>query len=90
MGMMIESYGYGPGPMTASAAEQAKELQGVFCSSSSSGTLAVFDGTTNAGAPVVAIFNLVAGTFYRLPFRTLSGSVYLQIGGTANIVPAVG
>lgn len=84
-----EVYGSGTGPITASAAISCTEIQGVFCSNSTAGTLAVFDGTTASGRAVVATFTLIAGTFHRLPFKMLSGSVFLQIGGTTTITPAV-
>lgn len=84
-----ENYGYGAGPITASATYVATEIQGVFCSNSTAGTLAVFDGTTASGAALVATFTLIAGTFHRLPFKLRSGNVFLQIGGTTTITPAV-
>ena len=85
----LEVYGYGTGPITASAAVVANEIQGVFCSNSTAGTLAVFDGASASGAPLVATFTLIAGTFHRLPFKLRSGSVFLQVGGTTTITPAV-
>ena len=88
--MMIESYGYGPGPLAASAAVPAKELQGVFCSDSTGGTLVVYDGASASGTQVIASLALVAGTFYRMPFRSLTGSFYFAIGGTTHITVAVG
>lgn len=84
-----EVYYYGAGPISASATYKCSEIEGVFCSDSTAGTLAVFDGTTASGVAVVATFTLLAGTFHRLPFRMQSGSVFLQLGGTTHITPAL-
>ncbi len=84
------TYYYGPGPISASQAIVAGELHSVFCSSSSSGTLAVYDGNSVSGTPIIASFSLVAGTTYTFSSRIMSGNVYLQIGGTATITPFTG
>ena len=59
-------------------------MAGVFCSSSSSGTLTIYDdaatGTTNK---IVDTFPLVAGTFYPLPIAFAAG-LNLVVGGTAS------
>lgn len=59
-------------------------MSGVFCSSSSSGTLTIYDdaatGTTNK---IVDTFPLVAGTFYPLPIA-FSAGLNLVVGGTAS------
>ena len=78
-----ESY-YASAPITASGTIPAKELQGIFCSSSTAGTLVIYDGTTASGTLVVSVFTLVAGTFYRIPFRTLTGNLYFTVGGTTS------
>ena len=86
-----ESYNYGPGPQSASVAIAAKEIQGIFVSASSSGVLAVFDGTSSGGTPIVGSVSVVAGTFYRMPFRTMTNSVYIQlVSGTATFTAALG
>jgi len=79
-----ESY-YASAVLSASATIPAKELQGIFCSDSTGGTLVVYDGTTSGGTQVIASLALVAGTFYRMPFRTMSGNLYFAIGGTTHI-----
>lgn len=63
-------------------------LAGVFCSSSTSGTLTIYDdAATGATTKIVDTFNLVAGTYYQLPFAVANG-IYLVIGGTASITAA--
>lgn len=63
-------------------------IGGVFCSSSTAGTLAIYDdaaaGTTTK---IVDTFTLVAGTWYPLPFAVAKG-INLVIGGTAQITLA--
>lgn len=91
MGMMIGTYGYGPGPQSASVAIAAKEVGGLFVSASSSGVLALFDGSSASGAALVAQFTAVAGTYYQTPFRLNSGNLFVQlVSGTATFTAAVG
>lgn len=67
----------------------AKELQGVFCSSSSTLVMSFFDGTVAAGAPLVAQFTLTAGQFYRLPFRLQSNLLgWSVVSGTGTFTIA--
>ena len=76
--------------ITASANIQsyASNLLGVFCSSSTAGTLTVYDDAgTGTTTKVVDTFTLVAGTFYQLPFG-LSKGLYVVIGGTASVTVA--
>lgn len=54
-------------------------LLGIFVATSSSGTIAISDGAT----VVVAAFNVIAGTFYPLPFL-LSTSCVITVTGTLN------
>jgi len=62
-------------------------LLGVFCASSSSGTLKLWD-QTSAGAPIlVNTFSLIAGTWYPIPIR-FNTALYATIGGTADITIA--
>lgn len=83
-----ESYGYGPGPISASAAITAKEIQGLFATTA--GTVAIFDGSSASGTPLVASFTVAPATFYRLPFRINSGQVFVQIAGGAVVTMALG
>lgn len=60
------------------------QLLGVFCASSSSGTLKLWDNTAGSGAVVVNTFSLTAGTFYPIP-ASLANGLYAELGGTADI-----
>lgn len=62
-------------------------LLGVFCASSTSGTLKLWDKGSAAAPILVNTFNLVAGTWYPLPFR-FGTALYATIGGTADITIA--
>lgn len=60
-------------------------LRGVFCSSSSSGTLQILDDATNTGSNIVInTFNLTAGTFYPFDYEMERG-IYAVVGGTTDI-----
>ena len=60
-------------------------LLGVFCASSSSGTLKLWDNASaGSGTVVVNTFSLTAGTFYPIPASTADG-LYATIGGTADV-----
>lgn len=63
------------------------KLGGVFCASSSAGTLKIWDNTAGSGAVLVNTFSLVAGTWYPLPFIAKTG-VFLTVGGTADFTIA--
>jgi hypothetical protein len=70
---------------SGAVANSMGNLLGVFCSSSSSGTLALHDNASAAsGDVVVAQFSLVAGTFYPIPASFANG-LYATVGGTANV-----
>ena len=62
-------------------------LLGVFCASSSSGTLKLWDQTSAAAPVLVNTFDLVGGRWYALPFR-FSTALYATIAGTADITIA--
>lgn len=66
-------------------APRACSIAGVFCSSSTSGTLTIYDdASTGTTTKVVDTFSLTAGTWYPLPFSVASG-VNVVIGGTASV-----
>jgi hypothetical protein len=84
---MIYSNTGAPVNMTASgaAATGSAQLIGVFCASSSSGTLKLYDNASAAsGTVVVNTFSLTAGTFYPIP-ASLANGLYATIGGTADV-----
>lgn len=62
-----------------------RKLGGVFCASSTAGTLKIWDSATAASGPVIVnTFSLVAGTYYTIPAIAQNG-LYLTVGGTADI-----
>lgn len=62
---------------TTTIAQPGLKLLGVFCSTTSSGTLAISDGATNK----VVAFAPTAATFYPLPIE-VSTSLVLTVTGT--------
>jgi hypothetical protein len=75
--------------MTATTQLLQKILGGVFCSSSTSGTLTIYDSASSGtSTTIVGVFNLTANTFYPLPFSAVDG-LYFVIGGTAAITAGV-
>lgn len=75
-----------PKPLTATATvkDGAGVLGGIFCSTTSSGTVTVYDNTAASGTPIVATITLAAGTFYRLPAAFATG-LHVVIANTASI-----
>lgn len=63
------------------------KLGGIFCASSSSGTVKIWDNNAASGAVVVNTFNIVANTWYSLPFNLMNGC-FITVGGTADITVA--
>ena len=58
---------------------------GVLCSSTTGGTLILYDSaTTTTTDPVTGTITLTAGQFYQIPASTESG-IYAVIANTANI-----
>jgi hypothetical protein len=64
-------------------------LLGVFCASSSSGTLKLWDNTIAADPVIANTFNLAAGTWYPIP-AGFSVGLYASLGGTADITVIFG
>lgn len=85
MSTFVQESGKGT-QLSASAAVRsgAGALIGVFCSSSTSGTLKLWDSTAASGTVLVNTVSLAAGTFYPMPFNFQTG-LYATIGGTAEI-----
>ena len=70
---------------TGNVVPKHARLTGVFCSSSTSGTLTLYDSaTTGTTSKVVDTFNLTAGSWYFLPFE-FSAGIYAVISGTASV-----
>lgn len=72
--------------ITASALIQTgpTKLGGIFCASTTSGTVKVWDSTAASGTVCVNTFALVAGTYYPLPADMKNG-LYITIANTADI-----
>jgi hypothetical protein len=60
------------------------DLLGVFCASSTSGTLKLWDNTSAAGKIIANTFTLAAGTFTPIPVHFQTG-LYATIANTADI-----
>ena len=76
-----------PTPISATGAVKniGGALLGFLCTSSSSGTLALYDNPTAAsGNNIIPTMNLVAGTYYPFPAKFGSG-LWAVIGGTAGV-----
>lgn len=74
-------------PLTASATGTVRSgpcaLAGIFCNSTSSGTITLYDNTSAAGQ-VIATITPTAGTFYPLPAACALG-VHVVIANTLNV-----
>lgn len=77
-------------PSAISATTQVSVSQGllgsIFCSSSSSGTVTIYDSATaqTSQGAIVAQFSVSAATSYPLNIKIKSG-IYIVIGGTTSI-----
>lgn len=70
---------------TANVANSDGWMLGVFCSSSTAGSLTLYDDpATGTTTKIVDTFTLVPGTWYPLPFAYATG-LYAVVGGTAAI-----
>ena len=63
----------------------AGKIRGIFCASSSSGTVKVWDNTSAATIVLVNTFSVAAGTFYNLNDARVSTGIYITVGGTCDI-----
>lgn len=80
-----EAYGYKQTSTGGNICAGAAMLGGVFCSSSTSGTLTIYDdASTGTTTKMVDTFTLVAGQYFPLPFSATNGLNFV-IGGTASI-----
>lgn len=70
---------------TANVKSSQGAMLGIFCSSSASGTITLYDDTaTGTSVPIAAVFNVTAGNWYPLPVAFGSG-LYVVVGGTAAV-----
>lgn len=58
-------------------------LLGIFASSSTSGTVKIYDGTSTSGTLLVNTATLAAATFYRIPVNFAVG-LHVVVGGTLD------
>ena len=70
---------------TANCSPNPCNLLGVFCATTTGGTVNIYDdASTGTGTPVTGTITLTAGTFYPVP-ASLSKGLYVVITNTANI-----
>lgn len=60
-------------------------LRGVFCSSSTGGTLTLYDDLVGATPLIANTFSLTAATYYNMADVAYGTGLYATIGGTAEI-----
>jgi hypothetical protein len=84
-GINQNGYSYRNISASANVSNVSCTLAGVFCSTSTSGTIAIYDSaTTTTSLPVTGTIALTAGQFYSVP-AGLGYGCYVVIGGTANV-----
>jgi hypothetical protein len=70
---------------TANVKASQGAMLGIFCSSSTSGTITLYDdAATGTSTAIAAVFNVTAGTWYSLPVAFGNG-LYVVVGGTAAV-----
>lgn len=77
--MVSESQSYKNFTATTTIAQPGLKMLGIFCASSSAGTIKVQDGANT----VVNTFTAVAGTFYPMPAE-MQTSLVLTVTGTLD------
>lgn len=83
-GVALQVGGYKPITATGNVAPIGSKLLGIFVSTSTSGTFAVYDSaTTTTSDPITGTVSATAGTFYTIPAATENG-IYVVVGGTLN------
>jgi hypothetical protein len=82
---MIEAGQYSVRTASGNIKTSQGVLFGVFCSTSTAGTIALYDdAATGTSIPMTGTITLVAGTLYRIPVGFANG-LNAVIGGTANV-----
>lgn len=83
-GVALQVGGYKNITATGNVAPIGTKLLGIFVSTTTAGTFAVYDSaTTTTTAPITGTVTPTAGTFYTIPAAASSG-VYVVVGGTLN------
>ena len=86
--LVAESAGYAQINASGNVCAGPAALSGIFVSSATSGSIAVYDDAgTGTSTKLVAAFSVSGGQFYRLPFRALKG---LNIATSGSIEATVG
>lgn len=84
MGNMLMTGGYKNITATGNVSPVTTDLLGIFVSTSTAGTFAVYDSaTTTTSAPITGTVTAVGGTFYQIP-ASASAGLYVVVGGTLN------
>jgi hypothetical protein len=84
MGNMLMTGGYKNITATGNVSPVTTDLLGIFVSTSTSGTITIYDSaTTTTSAPITGTFNVTAGTWYAIP-ASASAGLYIVVGGTLN------
>lgn len=85
MAIVTEAYGYKQMSASANVSTGPSTLGGIFCSTSTAGTVTVYDdASTGTATKMVDTFSLVPGQYFPLPFGASAG-LNVVIGGTASI-----
>ena len=80
--IVSEVYDYKPFSASLNVLSRGGMLAGVLCTSSSSGTITVYDDdATGTARPVTAVMSITAGVYYPIP-AGLSKGCYIVVGGT--------
>jgi len=69
---------------TTTIGKTSGQLIGVFVNSTSSGTLALYDGTSTAGTVIIPAVALVALTYYPIP-AVCNDGLHAVIANTMNV-----
>ena len=69
---------------TGNVSPVSTDMLGIFVSTSTAGTFAVYDSaTTTTTTPITGTVTAVGGTFYQIP-ASASNGLYVVVGGTLN------
>ena len=84
MNQVIETGQYSNKSSSALIYTGAGQVLGVFCASSSAGTIKLWNAVTAAAPIIINTTSVVGGVWYPIPFSFTTG-LYLTIGGTADV-----
>jgi hypothetical protein len=85
---MARQYATVGSPITVTATGAAVSgpcsLIGLFCNSTSSGTIILYDNTAASGQVIVGTLTPTAGVYYLVPASCANG-IYATVGNTLNV-----